>query len=523
MKAKDLAFTVVVIVLIALTALTPNSPTLVLTRDVLADANPAPLAAPVGTSFTYQGQLMEDGEPADGVYDFQFMLYDEETAGSAVGSPVEVEDVVVTGGVFSTELDFGASAFAGEARWLEIGVRPGGSAGAYTTLDPRQKVTSTPYALYAAKAPWSGLSGVPAGFADGVDNGSAYQNVKIVAKSGGDFTTITAALNSITDASDSNRYLVWVAPGVYTEAVTMKPYVDIEGAGELTTRITFIGSAANTGTVVGANNAELRFLTAENTGGNTYATAIFSNGAAPRLTHVTASASGGTIYTFGVYNYNSSSPTMTHVIASATGGATNNVGVNNSHSSATIANVIATASGGTNNYGVYNYTSSPTMTDVTASASGGTASYGMYNEGGSWPTTENVTAGAWGATSLNCGVYNLASGPRLTNITATASGGTYSYGVYNEGSSATISFGIINAESGTSNYGLYNSASGGLYTVLVNNSQITGSTNTVRNDSEFTTRIGASQLSGGAITGGGTVTCAGVYDENYAFSASTCP
>jgi hypothetical protein len=285
MKAKDLAFTVVVIVLIALTALTPNSPTLVLTRDVLADANPAPLAAPVGTSFTYQGQLMEDGEPADGVYDFQFMLYDEETAGSAVGSPVEVEDVVVTGGVFSTELDFGASAFAGEARFLEIGVRPGGSAGAYTTLDPRQKVTSTPYALYAAKAPWSGLSGVPAGFADGVDNGSAYQNVKIVAKSGGDFTTITAALNSITDASDSNRYLVWVAPGVYTEAVTMKPYVDIEGAGELTTRITFIGSAANTGTVVGANNAELRFLTAENTGGNTYATAIFSNGAAPNACH----------------------------------------------------------------------------------------------------------------------------------------------------------------------------------------------------------------------------------------------
>jgi hypothetical protein len=95
--------------------------------------------------------------------------------------------------------------------------------------------------------------------------------------------------------------------------------------------------------------------------------------------------------------------------------------------------------------------------------------------------------------------------------------------VYNEGSSPTISFGIINAESGTSNYGLYNSASGGLYTVLVNNSQITGSTNTIRNDSEFTTRIGASQLSGGAITGGGTVTCAGVYDENYAFSASTCP
>jgi len=59
--------------------------------------------------------------------------------------------------------------------------------------------------------------------------------------------------------------------------------------------------------------------------------------------------------------------------------------------------------------------------------------------------------------------------------------------------------------------------------VRVNNSQITGNT-TIRNDSEFTTRIGASQLSGGAVVGGGTVTCAGVYDESYTFSAGpVCP
>jgi hypothetical protein len=58
----------------------------------------------------------------------------------------------------------------------------------------------------------------------------------------------------------------------------------------------------------------------------------------------------------------------------------------------------------------------------------------------------------------------------------------------------------------------------------VNNSQVTGSTNTIRNDSAFTTRIGASKLDGGAVSvGGGTVTCAGVYDENYTFYASTCP
>lgn len=34
--------------------------------------------------------------------------------------------------------------------------------------------------------------------------------------------------------------------------------------------------------------------------------------------------------------------------------------------------------------------------------------------------------------------------------------------------------------------------------------------------------VGASQLAGGPVNAGDP-TCAGVYDENYAFFASTCP
>jgi hypothetical protein len=45
------------------------------------------------------------------------------------------------------KLDFGSGAFNGDARWLEIGVRPGASTGAYTTLDSRQELTPAPYAL----------------------------------------------------------------------------------------------------------------------------------------------------------------------------------------------------------------------------------------------------------------------------------------------------------------------------------------------------------------------------------------
>lgn len=113
--------------------------------------------------------------------------------------------------------------------------------------------------------------------------------------SGGGFTTVTAALNSITDASTSNHYIIYFAPGVYNEQVTMKPFVDIEGAGELTTRITFTSSASNTtGTLLGGNIAELRFLTVENTGGNMIAIAIYNKSVAPRLSHVIASPWGGT-------------------------------------------------------------------------------------------------------------------------------------------------------------------------------------------------------------------------------------
>ena len=126
--------------------------------------------ATLGTTFTYQGRLTDNGSPADGTYDFRFILYDAEIGGSQVGSTVTQEDVTVTDGLFTVTLDFGSGAFQGDARWLEVAVRPGSSNDSYTTLTPRQALTATPYALYSLSSPWSGLTGVPAGFADGTDD-----------------------------------------------------------------------------------------------------------------------------------------------------------------------------------------------------------------------------------------------------------------------------------------------------------------------------------------------------------------
>ncbi len=148
--------------------------------------------AALGTAFTYQGRLTDNGSPADGTYDFQFTLYDAATGGNVVGSAVTLDNISVSDGLFTVQLDFGANAFDGNARWLEIAVRPGSSTGSYTSLAPRQPLSAVPYALYSTSAPWSGLTGVPAGFADGVDNDTTYSPGTGLTLSGGVFSLATS-------------------------------------------------------------------------------------------------------------------------------------------------------------------------------------------------------------------------------------------------------------------------------------------------------------------------------------------
>ena len=48
-------------------------------------ASPALAQTPLGTSFTYQGRLVESGTPPNGSYDFRFVLYDAASGGNQVG------------------------------------------------------------------------------------------------------------------------------------------------------------------------------------------------------------------------------------------------------------------------------------------------------------------------------------------------------------------------------------------------------------------------------------------------------
>jgi hypothetical protein len=204
------------------------------------------------------------------------------------------------------------------------------------------------------------------------DFAAAYKRTVVVSPVGTPTQNGTALLDAIagtTDASATKPYLIHIEPATYdlgNGSLSMKQWVDVEGSGELNTIITSGvdgGLCGNQlGTVNGADNAEMRFLTVRNTG-RFCSTTISNNSASPRLTHLTAETTGesapGSLRA-AVFN-NNSSPTMT--------------------------DVTATASGGSFVYAVFDNGSNPTMTDVTATASGGTsANYGVWNQTGSSPT-----------------------------------------------------------------------------------------------------------------------------------------
>ena len=110
------------------------------------------LGAPLGTAFTYQGQLRMAGVPVNGNCDFQFSLFDAVAAGTPIGATLTASNLSLVDGRFTVQLDFGAAAFTGEARWLQIAARCPTSSGSFTTLDPRQPLTPSPYALFAPSA-----------------------------------------------------------------------------------------------------------------------------------------------------------------------------------------------------------------------------------------------------------------------------------------------------------------------------------------------------------------------------------
>lgn len=319
-----------------------------------------PAGAP-GT-MTHQGYLVESGEPISGTVNLEFGLYSTSSGGSPLWEETH-NTVQISGGYYTVLLGntspLDASLFSDPTRYLQVSVDTGSG---FVDL-PRQAITSVPFAFQAAvadqateadqaafadsattassadTAPWSGLTGIPAGFADGVDDvggGVAYEHFITVSPSGGDFTSVADALNSISGSSSTERYLVWVGPGVYTETdlVSVPAYVHLKGSGVNATVIASSRTNSTPSNVAATvdllEDSRISDLTVRNTGTGTFGIAIYSAQTTrdTRVDNVTAEVigAGGTGH-YAVY-LNDAEINITNSLLQASGATGFGTGVN---------------------------------------------------------------------------------------------------------------------------------------------------------------------------------------------------
>ncbi len=202
----------------------------------------SPEATALGSGFTYQGQLLSNGEPFSGSCDFHFNLYDAVGMGTAL-TELSMTDVPVSEGTFTVQLDFGTAFFNGDSRWLEIWVRCPSGSGEYQVLHPRQPLTAAPYALYAKSAPWTGIAGVPAGFADGADNDTTYTAGMGLIQSNTTFSVDTSLIQARVTEVCASGYAI---KQINTNGdVVCEPFWSLNGNAGTSPTINFIGTPDN--------------------------------------------------------------------------------------------------------------------------------------------------------------------------------------------------------------------------------------------------------------------------------------
>ncbi|MFN5945119.1 MAG: hypothetical protein ACK46I_08560, partial [Phycisphaerae bacterium] len=112
--------------------------------------------AQTATTFTYQGELRQDGALQTGSFDLSFRLFDSAAGTTQLGPTLCVDDIAIVDGKFIVALDFG-SQFSQPGRHLEIAVRSDtghtcSSPAGFSTLAPRQPITGAPAASFASAA-----------------------------------------------------------------------------------------------------------------------------------------------------------------------------------------------------------------------------------------------------------------------------------------------------------------------------------------------------------------------------------
>jgi hypothetical protein len=480
-----------------------------------------PMAGGPPRTMSYQGHLLDDqGDPVpDASYQMQFSLWDSDSDGTRLWGP-EPHTVAVSDGFFAVVL--GTTDPIDEDTletnlYLEIVVEG-------ETLSPRQQLASVAFALsathattstYASQAgavAWDDIVGIPDGFADDVDNVGggvgSYENVVVVAKSGGDYSSIQSAINSIADADAENPYLVWVAPGVYTQTVVMTSHIHIHGAGQGATIISSTIGGESQATLVLTSNTSVRELTVVNTGDDSTHIALLAPAGtdAVLVRDVTAQATGDT----------SGENRAICVTGSGTDVVLQNVTALGSGDSVSKgAQALVVDSGATATLRGGSYTSKHGSTTV----SGGAIVVGLKSTSAATLRGERVTLLAeYPRGSGAALVVGVGSEATLRDSSCIADGISLSSpatGVGNSGALTMHNVKVVGHNSTGNNYGLRNS--GG--TAEITHSALVGSTNSVI-QTGGTITVTHSRLVGNSVSG--SVDCVAV-SRGATFNASGCP
>src|SRR6185369_4556618 len=210
------------------------------------------------SAFTYQGRLTDGSLPANGTFQMQFALYGAANDGTQLGNTVTFDGqggnppaITVSSGLFTVQLDFGANPFtSGAERFLQIQVKHPQD-NSYTTLAPRQQLTSSPFSIRT----------ISAGAADSLSNAcvSCVSNAQIGSVDGSKINgPVANATNAVTAASVTG--IVAIANGGTGSAT--KTFVD------LTTDQTVGGNKTFTG-ILNGDGSGLRNVSGAGIAGNT--------------------------------------------------------------------------------------------------------------------------------------------------------------------------------------------------------------------------------------------------------------
>jgi hypothetical protein len=450
-----------------------------------AGSGPVQAQTPAGTAFTYQGRLTDGGGAATGSFDFRFTLFDAATGGAVVAGPVSANGVAVTQGLFTLSLDFGPAAFPGQARWMQIEVRPAGGGG-FTTLAPRQELTPLAYSLFSARTDPANLTTLNAnnltsGTVPGARLSGTYGQPLSLPNAAntvsGTFSGNGLALTALNASSLATGTVPSaVLSGAYTNALTLSnPANAFAGDGSGLTNLNAqpkytrtvvvgpVGTPAQNGAAllaalagittaapgnpwllklepgiyaVGTTSVVMKpFVDVEGSGEGV--TRITGQGNASNavgtvhavsnseLRFLTVENTGGAAFAKPLL-VDGGAPRISHVTLVGFGASTESQGFFASNgASPTVSHLTAnvSATGSAASFAVLNITGATSvLSNVQANATGGSVARAVATYAAATPTLRNVVAVASGASGENLGVSSYDASPTLENVVAVATG-----------------------------------------------------------------------------------------------------